>query len=492
MKPRVLLIKAAPKADRPSVAPPLGVLGLASVLRRELDADVRVYDAGFDMYGAAPPPVEQTTAMIEEFEPDFVGISALTCERECMIALADAAKRARPQTTVIVGGPYPTAETTAWRDAEGIDWAVIGEGDEAFPALIRAVMAGDDPEPIPGVLGRTGSGEFALAPPVADLDALPLPAWDLVDLRAYSDPKYRNQTGLPAHQTYVSLCTSRGCPFKCAYCHDVHGKKFRGVSVERVLEQVDEVVAAGAREIHFVDDIFNWDLPRAKAIFRGIAERHPKMRIAFPNGLRADQLDQEFAVEAKRAGTWYAAVAVETASPRIQKLIKKHLNLEKVRRAIGWLEGEGIRTRSFVMLGFPTETEQEMEETIRFVIDSDTSEASFFNVVPYPGSPLHDLAESEAPGAADEVTKAPFYSEESYYSKVTGRNLSKVRDRAILRFYMSRARFLKFFLRTPLRFYFSRAFLETVAYFGLKAGKSLLPRRSTVNDDAVATGGSAS
>src|SRR5262249_36057990 len=158
---------------------------------------------------------------------------------------------------------------------------------------------------------------------------------------------------------------------------------------------------------------------------------------AFPNGLRADRLDQEFAEAARAAGTWYAAVAVETASPRLQKLIQKHLNLDKVRQAIRWLEGARIRTRSVVMLALPTETEAEMESTIRYVIDSDTSEASFFNVVPYPGSHLHELAEGLAPGAADQSTLAPFYSEQSFYSLVTGRNLSRIRDRAILRFYLS-------------------------------------------------------
>lgn len=474
---RVLLIKAAPKADRPSVAPPLGILSLAASLREKLPVAVRAFDAGFDMYGAAPPPVARVQQMVRELAPDVVGISALTCERECLAALARAVKEIAPRTTVVVGGPYPTAEPEAWRSSPDIDYAVLGEGDEVFPELVRRVCNGEDPTSLLGVLGRAGSGSFAMAPQVADLDALPLPAFDLVDLRQYSNPKYRNQTGLPAHRTYASLCTSRGCPFRCAYCHDVHGKRFRGMSVERVMQQVDAIVAMGAHEIHFVDDIFNWDLERAKAIFRAIAARYPRMRIAFPNGLRADRLDQEFAIEAKRAGTWYAAVAVETASPRLQKLIKKHLDLAKVTRAIGWLEGAGIRTRSFVMLGFPTETEEEMEQTIRYVIDSDTSEASFFNVVPYPGSPLHELAEQEAPGAADAVTLAPFYSEQSYYSKVTGKNLSRVRDRAILRFYLSRARFLKFFWRTPLRFWFSRAFLETLAYFGIRAGKSLLPRR---------------
>src|SRR5262249_32126885 len=131
-------------------------------------------------------------------------------------------------------------------------------------------------------------------------------------------------------------------------------------------------------------------------------------------------------------------------------------------------------------LGFPTETEEEMEQTVRYVIDSDTSEASFFNVVPYRGSHLHELAEGVAPGIADDVTLAPFYSEKSFDTQATGKNLAKIRDRAILRFYLPRGRFLKVLWRTPLSFWCSRAFLATLWYFGSRAARSVLPRREAL------------
>jgi radical SAM superfamily enzyme YgiQ (UPF0313 family) len=476
MTARVLLLKAAPKADRPAVAPPLGILQLAAALREKLRAQVRVHDTGFDMYGAKPPPVERVQALVRETRADVVGISALTCERECMAAVAAAAKAARPEATVVVGGPYPTAEPEGWRSCAAIDYAVLGEGDIAFPELVRRVAARESVLPLQGVLGREGVALPAAAPPVPDLDALPFAAWDLVDLSRYADRRYRNMTGLPARVRYAALSTSRGCPYRCSYCHDVHGKSFRASSPERVLAEIEHLHALGVREFHFVDDIFNFDLPRAKAIFNGIVERGLRIGLTFPNGLRADRLDEEFAVLAARAGCRYAAVAVETASPRLQKLIQKHLNLEKVRQAISWLERAGICVRSFCMLGFPTETEDEMEQTVRYVIGSETSEASFFNVVPYPGSHLHELAEGVAPGVAQDVTLAPFYSEKSFYSQATGKDLSRIRDRAILRFYLSRGRFLKVLWRIPFAFWFSRAFLETLWYFGSRAAKSVLPR----------------
>jgi radical SAM superfamily enzyme YgiQ (UPF0313 family) len=480
MQPRVLLLKAAPKADRPAIAPPLGVLQLAAALRRRLDADVRVYDCNFAMYGAAPPPVELVRNMVHEFAPHVVGISTLTCERDCMQQIAAAAKAARPDVHVVVGGPYPTAEPLAWRECGAVDFAVLGEGDEVFPELVRRLVAGAAIDGLPGVATRSGPGAVAPAPAVADLDALPFAAWELIDFRRYTNRRFRNMTGLPATKRYASLSTSRGCPYRCSYCHDVHGKKFRASSPERVLAEIAHLHRLGVREIHFVDDIFNFDLERAKAIFRAIIASGMRIGITFPNGLRADRLDAEFATLAGQAGCHYAAVAVETASPRLQKLIRKHLNLDKVRQAIGWLEGAGICVRSFCMLGFPTETEAEMEQTVRWVIESPTSEASFFNVVPYPGSHLHDLAEDFAPGVAEDVTLAPFYSERSFYSQATGRNLAKVRDRAILRFYLSRGRFLKVLWRMPFSFWASPAFLATVWYFGLRALRGLFPRRAVL------------
>lgn len=479
MSARVLLIKAAPKADRPSLAPPVGIISLAAALRRAIDAEVRLFDAGFDMYGKAPVPDARLQELVRTFRPQVVGISALTCERDALDQLAKAVRRVEPDVPIVVGGPYPTSEPVAWRSATDVDWAFRGEAEDHFPEVVTRLVGGRSPLGVPGVVGRSGDAG-PVAPPVADLEGLPLGAWDLVDLRSYSQSKYRNMTGLPAFRVYAGVCTSRGCPYRCSYCHDVHGKRFRAWSPERVLREIDHVASFGAREIHFVDDIFNFDLERSKQIFRAMATRRPRFSIAFPNGLRADRLDREFVKEAKAAGARCASVAVETASPRLQKLIRKHLDLDRVREAIAWFEEEGIRTRAFVMLGFPTETVEEMEASIRYVIESRTSEASFFNVVPYRGSHLHDLAEGFAPGAADEVALAPFYSEQSFYAKATGRDLLKIRDRAILRFYLSRLRFIRVFLSMPLRFYVSRGFLSTVFYFGLRAVRSVFPKRSAV------------
>jgi radical SAM superfamily enzyme YgiQ (UPF0313 family) len=114
---------------------------------------------------------------------------------------------------------------------------------------------------------------------------------------------------------------------------------------------------------------------------------------AFPNGLRADRMDEEFIEAAKEAGVYYWALAVETATPRLQKQVYKFNKLDKVFDAIQMSDKYGIFTCTFNMLGFPTETEEEMQATIDFNLKSAAHVTHFFVVTPYEGTTMHEELE---------------------------------------------------------------------------------------------------
>ena len=158
----------------------------------------------------------------------------------------------------------------------------------------------------------------------------------------------------------------------------------------------------GVDELQIVDDIFNMNPPRMKAVCRAIEPY--KMHITFPNGLRFDILDEEGCEALTRAGTYAACVAVETITPRLQELIKKHLRVERTQQAIRWMADRGVLVRGFFMLGFPTETLEEIQATIDYAVKSDLAQAYFFNVVPQPGTPLYDLALEENADALESQT----------------------------------------------------------------------------------------
>jgi radical SAM superfamily enzyme YgiQ (UPF0313 family) len=189
--------------------------------------------------------------------------------------------------------------------------------------------------------------------------------------------------------------TSRGCPYRCAYCHNVLGKKFRVRSPENILEEIKYIHDKfGITDFQIIDDIFNLDMDRAKKICDLIINSGMDLTFAFPNAIRADRVDEELVEKMAQAGTKFTSIAIETASPRIQKLIRKNLNLEKAFKAIHLFARVGIVTRGFFMMGFPTETEEEVLDTIEYAKRSRLCGATFFTVVYYPGTDLYRLAQS--------------------------------------------------------------------------------------------------
>jgi anaerobic magnesium-protoporphyrin IX monomethyl ester cyclase len=290
-------------------------------------------------------------------------------------------------------------------------------------------------------------GDAICSPPgldmVEDLDSLPFPAWDLPDLPAYS--RIQNMNGWRKGKRYSAIFTSRGCPYSCGYCHDIFGRKVRWRSPENVLAEIDLLRSRyGVDEFQIFDDIFNLDKERMRKIFHGVADRYGEDRpyFCFPNGLRGDLLDEEDVAALRRGGTYQVTVAVETASPRLQTLIKKRVDLEKVTEAIRLCNEAGILVRAFFMLGLPTETPDEIKQTIRFARRSKLALASFFTFVPQPKTPLYDLARAECAEAVDGLDRGDYFGP-GWYELAHGYPLSRVITRAYLAFFLTPSRFFK-------------------------------------------------
>jgi len=316
-KQRVLLIR--PHRNKPtlSLMPPLGSMYLAAYLRRTGEVEVRIIDMA-----PAQMSYEDIAGRIRDFRPDWLGISSLTFESDGMHRLAAIAKEVRPDMPVVVGGPHPSAYTEQVMADPHIDYAVIGEGELTADDLGRALRTRGSVEAIDGLAWRENGG-VRINPRqryVEDLDSLPFPAWDLVDIPAYKSFDRMSRSGIG---DYMVIFTTRACPFKCLYCHNMFGKGFRKRSPENVLAEIRELHDRhGVRELEIIDDIFNCDLDRAKRIFDMIADSGMKLTLTFPNGVRGDHMDEEFFVKARRAGVVFMAFAVETATPRLQKMLR--------------------------------------------------------------------------------------------------------------------------------------------------------------------------
>lgn len=444
---RVLLIKAFRKTrSTKGVTPPLGIMYLASYLRKSGIDDVSIIDTRI-----SASPYTEVERAIDVLKPDIVGISALTVEFDSLRKIAYLAKKQCRRTLVVAGGPHPTAYPSELLTDSNIDIAVLNEGEETFKELCLIYENGGNYKQINGIAYRD-NGHVVINPPrefIQDLDALPFPAWDLININAYAKRESMASLG---KRPYMALLTSRACPFRCIYCHNIFGKNFRKRSPENILQEMKTLKERfNIKEFEILDDVFNLDRQRAMDFYTLISERFPDALISFPNGLRTDMLDEEQVRAMKKAGVIYVAVAIESANERIQKLMKKHLNLKKTSEIINLYADYRIFTNGFFMIGFPTETRDEVINTINFAINSKLHTAQFFIVTPFQGTELYELYKEYIKDFKIDYSRHEFYFGEYNLSNLSDRELFRLQKLANWKFYLNPSRLWRIWKDYPRR-----------------------------------------
>jgi len=199
---------------------------------------------------------------------------------------------------------------------------------------------------------------------VKPFDTLPIPDRTLIDYR-----KYHRYIGEAPTKNSITVQATRGCPYNCLYCHKIWPKTHEARSAESVFTEISYAYDAGLRRFVFIDDIFNLDRKNSSRLLEKITRSDKKIQLFFPNGFRADILDKDFIDLMMEAGTVNLDVALESASPRIQKLIRKNLNLDKFRENVQYIceKYPYVVLEVEMMHGFPTETEAEAEMTLEFL-----------------------------------------------------------------------------------------------------------------------------
>jgi anaerobic magnesium-protoporphyrin IX monomethyl ester cyclase len=383
---KVLLINPPqtffPGSEPPAGNLPLGLMYIAAVLKRagypvEI-LDAFMVDYGFQEGGQTVNvglPFERIKQEIELRKPDIVGIAGpFTCQIDNALKISNLAKNANKKILTVVGGPHVTLVPEEFlNEAKDVDVAVVGEGEYAMLEIVEAIEGKKPFSEIRGIAYRQGSKVIInpSRPFIQQLDELPYPDYDSVEMELYLSPK---KIGYRSFQDRaISMITSRGCPFNCCFCavHLHMGKGFRAHSAKYVLDHIQYVLDKfKVKNIFFEDDNLTLDVERFEAICDGIIERKIKIGWETPNGIRADCLNFDLLKKMKQSGANSIFVGVESGDQQIlDNVICKNLDLNRVVEFARNAKKVGLKTGAFYIIGFPGETKTNMQRTIDFALD---------------------------------------------------------------------------------------------------------------------------
>jgi len=375
-------------------SPPIGLASIAAYLREQ------GFTVGFlDAFGEKPfnwfhyrdsfVKVGLTIdEIIERIDSDvnLVGISVHSgMVSSLCIELAANIKKMLGKK-VVVGGPHVTLNYCDFLQ-EGVDYAVIGEGEAAMAALLKKLADGNETIFIPGIVDRKRMDNFIQSVPV-EMDTLPIPAWDLVPLENYWELKMNHS---PFKGRFAPIITSRGCSYNCKFCSTplTSGRQWRGHSPQRVVDDLQYLIENyGIEDIFIQDDNFTLKPDRVKDICRLILERGLRVRLSLPSGVRVETLSEDLIPSLSESGLNYLCLAPESGSRRIRKQMSKPLDEKKLYRIQRVCRKVGIKSGVFFIIGFPGETFSDILKTagmIAKLIFLGVDDISIFIYSPLPG-----------------------------------------------------------------------------------------------------------
>ncbi|MGP0565526.1 MULTISPECIES: B12-binding domain-containing radical SAM protein [unclassified Nitrospina] len=362
---------------------PVSIGVISAYLRKYGVKDIRVVDEEIETI--TEDNFRQFTEGLEQ--PLIIGITVLTAQAGRAYTIGRMYKEAYPDCTIVMGGVHVTALPEEPLRNGSADIVVRGEGEETMRQLYHALREGGDAwKKIRGITFLDEDGELVANEDndlIDNLDDVPIFPYEL-----FEHPKY--DMGF--------LTGARGCPYKCSYCSQriLTGLTYRWHSMERIIENVKILVNKYKIEnITFYDDIFSVNKRRVIELCDGIVEAGLHEKCAFAVQTRADNIYEEILPAMKRANFQTIGMGMETGVERIAKEANKDQTVAQHMEAVRLCKKYGFKVSLFMIYGFPGESKEDRDESWRVVNGANVGFVKFNNLIPYPGTPIYDVAQSE-------------------------------------------------------------------------------------------------
>ncbi len=358
---------------------PIGLLSIAAMIKNI--CEVKIFDCSitdfeiqqekdYVLYGTSFKNIKET---IKNFNPDIVGISIpFSTQSGNAIAILNICKKINPKIIVVFGGPDSSARYESLLKETACDYCVIGEGEQTFFEFIKNFNSNIPLTNIDGLAYKNSETvDYKPRKFLDNLDDLPFPAYDLIEMEAYLKNKYlyKNRSLI---KNSISIITSRGCPYDCIFCAiKLHmGKKYRYNSPTYVINHLKLLINEyKITNFHFEDDNFSLNAHRFNEILDKIIKDKLNLKWDTPNGIRADTLDFNLLKKIKKSGCKKLTIAIESGNQDVlDKIIKKRISLDSMLEIVKYCKKLKINTGSFYVIGFPGESIENMKETANLAL----------------------------------------------------------------------------------------------------------------------------
>lgn len=435
------------------VFPPLGIAYIAAVLEKD-DYNIKIIDClgeGFNrrLYKKGKVRIglseEDILDRVEEFSPDVVGISNnFTSFSRDALDLARLIKDKYPKVVIVIGGAHATMSYSEIISMPYVDVVVRGEGEYVMKEFMESLLSGDSLGKINSIVWKREGGSIMvndLAEPINGLDALPFPAWHLLNMQLYISQR-SNNFAYSKRFPIGHIIASRGCMYNCMFCStSKHFKKFRDRSPDNILNEIEFLIRNyGIKEVHFHDDSFLCSKSLVYELCKGILQKKFHISWQVSQGITVWDIDLEMLRLMQEAGMYRVGLPIESGSKRTLEFIRKPINLEKSISIINECAKLGIYTHGNFIIGFPYETKKEINETVSFINRSKLDFIKLLICQPLAGSDLYEIYLREGLLNSSESESSTY--EHTNYNTVffTAEELNWMRDNIMRRFFVNKIR----------------------------------------------------